>query len=79
MQVVADTSVCNDLLLLGQLALLPTLYGRIIAPPVVLEVELLHPRSPILVRIWAQQSCIHPLRMFGTFAMVSLWKRTLLI
>ena len=53
MQVVADTSVFNDLLLLGQSTLLPTLYGQIITPPVVLEVELLHPRSPVLVRIWA--------------------------
>ena len=40
MQVVANTSVCNDLLLLGQLPLLPPLYGQIITPPVVLEVEL---------------------------------------
>lgn len=55
MQVVADTSVFNYLLLLDQLALLPTLYGRIITPPVVLEVELPHPRSPVLVRAWAQQ------------------------
>ena len=55
MQVVADTSVFNYLLLLGQLPLLPTLYGQIIAPPVVLEVELPHPHSPVLVRAWAQQ------------------------
>jgi predicted nucleic acid-binding protein len=55
MQVVADTSVFNYLLLLDQLALLPTLYGRIITPPVVVEVELPHPRSPAPVRAWAQQ------------------------
>ena len=53
MQVVADTSVCNDLLLLGQPTLLPTLYGRIITPPVVLEVELLHPHSRMVqIFIW---------------------------
>ena len=56
MLVVADTSVFNYLLLLGQLPLLPTLYGQIIAPPVVLEVELPHPRSPVLVRAWALDS-----------------------
>ena len=55
MQVVADTSVFNYLLLLDQLPLLPTLYGRIITPPVVLEVELPHPRSPAPVRAWVQQ------------------------
>lgn len=55
MQVVADTSVFNYLLLLDQLVLLPTLYGRIITPPVVLEVELPHPHSPAPVRAWAQQ------------------------
>jgi predicted nucleic acid-binding protein len=54
MQVVADTSVFNYLILLDQLALLPTLYGRIITPPVVLAVELPHPRSPAPVRAWAQ-------------------------
>ena len=55
MQVVADTSVFNYLLLLDQLVLLPALYGRIITPPVVLEVELPHPCSPAPVRAWAQQ------------------------
>ena len=55
MQVVADTSVFNYLILLDQLALLPTLYGRIITPHVVVEVELPHPRSPAPVRAWAQQ------------------------
>jgi predicted nucleic acid-binding protein len=54
MQVVADTSVFNYLILLDQLALLPILYGRIITPPVVLAVELPHPRSPASVRAWAQ-------------------------
>jgi len=39
---------------LGQLGLLPTLYGRIVIPPVVLTVELPHPRSPAPVRAWAQ-------------------------
>ena len=34
---------------------MPTLYGRIITPSVVLEVELPHPRSPVPVRAWAQQ------------------------
>jgi predicted nucleic acid-binding protein len=54
MQVVADTSVFHDLILLDQLALLPTLYGRIIIPSVVLTVELPHPHSPAPVRAWVQ-------------------------
>jgi predicted nucleic acid-binding protein len=36
MPVLADTSVLNYLILLDQLALLPTLYGRVIVPTVVL-------------------------------------------
>jgi hypothetical protein len=46
MRVVVDTSIFNYLILLGQLGLLPTLYGRIVAPSVVLTVELPHQRSP---------------------------------
>jgi predicted nucleic acid-binding protein len=39
---------------------LPALYGRIITPPVVWEVELPHPRSPAPVRAWAQQLAGRP-------------------
>jgi hypothetical protein len=62
MQVVADTSVCNDLLLLDQLTLLPTLSGLISTPPVVWEAELPPPGSPALVRGWVQQLTGRPAR-----------------
>jgi hypothetical protein len=60
MQVVADTSVFNYLLLLDQMVLLPTLYGQIITPPVVLEVELPHPCSPAPVHAWVQHLTAMP-------------------
>jgi predicted nucleic acid-binding protein len=53
MQVVADTSLFNYLILIDQIALLPALYGRIIIPPAVLYEELLHSSSPLPVRAWA--------------------------
>ena len=53
MQVVADTSLFNYLILIDQIALLPALYGRIIIPPAVLYEELLHSASPLPVRVWA--------------------------
>jgi predicted nucleic acid-binding protein len=54
MRVVADTSIFNYLILLGQLDLLPTLYGRIVIPSVVLTIELPHQSSPAPVRAWSQ-------------------------
>jgi predicted nucleic acid-binding protein len=53
MQVVADTSLFNYLILIDQIALLPALYGRIVIPPAVLYEELLHFDSPPRVRAWA--------------------------
>ncbi len=60
MPVLADTSVLNYLILLDQLALLPTLYGRVIVPTVVLTVELPHPDSPAPVRAWVEQLPVDP-------------------
>ena len=60
MPVLADTSVLNYLILLDQLALLPTLYGRVIVPTVVLTVELPHPDAPAPVRAWVAQRTVHP-------------------
>src|SRR5262249_44650102 len=60
MPVLADTSVLNYLILLDQLALLPTLYGRVIVPTVVLTVELPHPDSPAPVRAWVAQLTVDP-------------------
>ena len=52
MVVVADTSPINYLVLIGQIELLPRLYGRILVPPAVLE-ELKNPAAPESVRDWA--------------------------
>ena len=60
MPVLADTSVLNYLILLDQLALLPTLYGRVIVPTVVLTVELPHPDAPAPVRAWMAQLTVDP-------------------
>jgi len=60
MPVIADTSVLNYLILLDQLALLPTLYGHVIVPTVVLTVELPHPDSPAPVRAWVAQLTVDP-------------------
>ena len=60
MPVLADTSVLNYLILLDQLALWPTLYGRVIVPTVVLTVELPHPDAPAPVRAWVAQRTVHP-------------------
>ncbi|MEX0711810.1 MAG: DUF3368 domain-containing protein [Pirellulales bacterium] len=52
MIVVSDTSPLNYLVLIGQDRILPTLFGRVIAPPAVIG-ELLHPGAPALIRSWA--------------------------
>ncbi len=52
MVVVADTSPVNYLILIGEIAILPRLYTRILIPPAVFE-ELKHPSAPELVRHWA--------------------------
>jgi predicted nucleic acid-binding protein len=52
MIVVSDTSPLNYLVLIEAQDLLPTLYGRVLIPPVVLD-ELRSPRTPRRVLDWA--------------------------
>jgi predicted nucleic acid-binding protein len=49
--VVSDTSPLNYLILIGQINILPTLYGRVIIPQSVYE-ELGAPETPEAVREW---------------------------
>jgi len=53
--VVADTSPLNYLVLIGEIDLLPALYGKIVIP---LEVfgELTHPDAPLAVGEWIRQA-----------------------
>ena len=51
MIVVADTAPLNYLVLIGQPAILPELYGRVIIPEAV-ALELRHPSTPPRVRSW---------------------------
>ena len=51
MIVIADTSPINYLILIGEIDVLPALYGRVLIPPSVLA-ELENPRTPPLVRMW---------------------------
>lgn len=50
--IVADTSPLNYLVLIGQIALLPTLFERVFAPDAVVR-EMRHEAAPIVVRSWA--------------------------
>jgi predicted nucleic acid-binding protein len=50
--VIADTSPINYLILIGEVAVLPALYGRVIIPPEVLA-ELTDPGTPFVVGEWA--------------------------
>ena len=52
MIVVSDTTPLNYLILIEVITILPTLFGRVFAPPAVIR-ELSHPRSPEVVRQWA--------------------------
>ena len=52
MIVVSDTSPLNYLVLIRHEHILPTLFGRVLAPQAVL-LELSHPESPGAVRTWA--------------------------
>ncbi len=52
MIVVSDTSPLQYLILIKRVELLPTLYGTVFTPPVVIQ-ELSHPHAPPLVRNWA--------------------------
>lgn len=49
---VSDTSPLCYLILIGEIALLPSLFGRVALPPVVRD-ELLHDDAPQPVRTWA--------------------------
>jgi len=51
MIVIADTGPVNYLILIGEIDLLPALYGRIVVPPAVCQ-ELKMPRAPEAVRLW---------------------------
>jgi predicted nucleic acid-binding protein len=51
MLVIADSSPLHYLVLIEQTAILPSLFGRVIIPPVVAE-ELQRPRTPEPVRAW---------------------------
>ncbi len=52
MIVVSDTSPLNYLVMIEVIDVLPILFGKVYAPPTVIR-ELLHPRSPEIVRLWA--------------------------
>lgn len=54
MTVVSDTSPLNYLLLIGADRVLPSLFGRVIAPPEVLA-EMQHAKAPSQVSAWARQ------------------------
>src|SRR5947207_8964176 len=51
MIVIADTGPVNYLILIGEIEVLPALYGRILIPSSVWE-ELKEPRAPTAVRSW---------------------------
>jgi len=52
--VIADTSPINYLVQMGEIEILPKLYGSILIPPSVRN-ELQHPRAPEAVRRWINQ------------------------
>lgn len=52
MIVVSDTSPLHYLIVIGQVEILSSLFGRVICPPEVIE-ECLHERAPLAVKSWA--------------------------
>ncbi|RYD29494.1 MAG: DUF3368 domain-containing protein [Verrucomicrobiaceae bacterium] len=52
--VISDTSPIRALLLLGEIGVLPRIFGEVLVPHSVLE-ELRHPKAPSIVRLWALQ------------------------
>ncbi len=52
--VISDTSPLSYLLLIGEIEILPELFGAVIVPSCVLK-ELQHPKAPPEVRQWAQR------------------------
>ncbi len=55
MIVIADTGPVNYLILIGEIEVLPALYGRVVVPPSVCE-ELKRPHAPEAVRRWIGRS-----------------------
>jgi predicted nucleic acid-binding protein len=53
MIVVSDTSPLNYLVLIGAIDVLPQLFRQVYVPPAVMQ-ELGHPRTPEVVKRWAQ-------------------------
>ncbi len=53
MLVIADSSAIHYLILIGHIEVLPSLYGRIVIPEIVVD-ELRHPRTPETVRDWVE-------------------------
>jgi predicted nucleic acid-binding protein len=53
MLVIADTSPLHYLVLIGQAAVLPLLFGHVLVPAAVAE-ELQRPRTPAAVRAWME-------------------------
>ena len=54
MIVVADTGPVHYLVLIGEIEVLPALYGRVLIPAAV-STELSHPHAPDVVRAWMGQ------------------------
>jgi predicted nucleic acid-binding protein len=54
MIVVADTSPINYLIIIGEIEILPKMYGKVVIPRAVRE-ELLRPSAPELVRNWTSR------------------------
>jgi len=54
MVVVSNTSPLNYLILIGEVSLLPKLFGSVLVPEAVVR-ELKDPRAPSAVRLWAEQ------------------------
>jgi predicted nucleic acid-binding protein len=57
MIVIADTGPLNYLILIGEIEVLPALYGRVLVPPSVCE-ELRRQRAPEAVRLWIARPAV---------------------
>src|SRR5438309_568873 len=54
MAAVTNTTPLNYLILIGEVEILPEIFGRVLVPQVVVH-QLQHSRAPEVVRIWAAQ------------------------
>lgn len=50
--VVSDTTPLHYLILIGQVDVLPKLFGKLLVPPAVIQ-EMRHPKAPAEVAVWA--------------------------